>query len=189
MAEQSRPRNGLLDKAIFIVVGKNYATGKDRRKAKRCKGDEFLMHALRTLLSIERRSRGEQTDYTEDYVDMVGLKTSLGRRAEDHRLGELMCSTIEAIAENIDKLNKKKKTPRVVKITKTSRKDPSRLAFHTSIGWEAEEPCVGKSYRIYSQDGGIFYSAPVTKVATDHFQTQNSLYRIEVLRAQLQSHN
>jgi hypothetical protein len=155
---------------------------KDRRKARRSQVDEFLSRALATLRSIERLSRGEDADYTEDYVDLVAMKDRLGRRKEDHRLGEIVCCTIESIASNVDSLLNKDNKPRLVRISQASRGEPTRVADHTSVGWEPEAPSVGKSYRLYKADGGVFHSAPVTMAEFEHFQTLNSLYRIEVLR-------
>jgi len=153
----------------------------DRRKTKRSQGDQFMRQALATLRGIEKLSKGEVVDYTEYYVDLVAMKDRLGRRHEDHKLGEWFCVTIESIGSNIENLLKKQSVPRLVKITKAGRNKRSQEAIHTSIGWEAEEPRVGKNYRLFKEDGGVFHSAQVTEVTSDCFQTQNSLYRIEVL--------
>jgi hypothetical protein len=155
----------------------------ERRRAMRRHGDEFLEEALATLQTIERLSRGEDVDYTEYYVDLVGMKNLIGRRHEDHLLGELICSTIESIADNIDDLLKKDRALRQVKLTKHRGKPGARVATNSSIeGWEAEPPSAGKSYRIYTYNQVIFSTSPVVEVGPDYFQTQNSVYGIKILQ-------
>lgn len=155
----------------------------NRRKNKRRRGDEFLIQTLETLQDIDRMARGEKVDYTEGYTNLVGAIGQVGRRLEDHSLGEMLCSTIESIASNIDRLSKKGRPLRQVKITKVSGRNGARVRTYTSVeGWEADEPRVGENYLIYTYDACIFRSSQVIDVKKDYFQTQNSLYHIEFLQ-------
>lgn len=155
----------------------------NRRRDKRRYADLALKETVEILQILERISRGEEADFTERYADLVGMKDRLGRRQEDRKLGESLCATIEAIASNLGQLVGKERRLRKVRITKMSGERSSQMQVQTSVvGWEENRPQVGKSYRLFKDDGGLFRSARVIKVTPDYFQTQNSVYRIEVLR-------
>ncbi len=155
---------------------------KDRRRTQRRDSDRVLKETVEILKILEEISRGEEGDYSEHFADLVGLKDRLGRRKEDRRLGETLCSTLESLATNLQQLVKRRGDLRKVRITKVSGRKGARLGLQIVIvGWEEERPCVGKNYRLFKEDGGIFRSALVTRVTEDYFQTQNSLYRLEVL--------
>jgi hypothetical protein len=116
-------------------------------------------------------------------VNLVGAKDGVGRRSEDQRLGELLCSTIESIADSIDRLLTRERNLRQVKITKVSGKNNAQVRSYTSIeGWAADRPQVGHVYRIYTYNAAVFQTSQVIEAKRDYFQTQNSLYRIEVLQ-------
>jgi hypothetical protein len=116
-----------------------------------------LKETVEILKILEEISRGEEGDYSEHFADLVGLKDRLGRRKEDRRLGETLCSTLESLATNLQQLVKRRGDLRKVRITKVSGRKGARLGLQIVIvGWEEE-------------------------VTEDYFQTQNSLYRLEVL--------
>ena len=154
----------------------------ERRRTSRRDGDEFLNQTLVTLQNIEKIVRGEHSDYGEHYAHLMRIKEKVGRRHEDHELGEMLCSTIESIASNLDTLLNPHKPLRQVKITKVSGRRGARLRSYTSIeGWEAEQPRVGECYLVYTYDASVFRSSEIIEVKADYFQTQNSLYRIQLL--------
>jgi hypothetical protein len=154
----------------------------DRRKGRRRGIDHVLGKTVELLQILQRLSGGEDVDYSEPYADLVGMKNRVGRREEDHKLGETLCSAIGGIAANIAQLRQRDAAPRKVRITKVSGKEGAQVDIRaTVVGWEEGRPAPGRGYRVFKDDGGVFSSAPVTKVTPGHFQTQNSLYRIEVL--------
>jgi hypothetical protein len=156
----------------------------DRRKEKRRHGDRVLIRTVEILHMLEKISSGKEADYTEYYADLVGVKDMVGRRQTDRKLGDTLCSTIANVAANIHGLLARAKALRKVRITKMRGKIPSRVAVRASVvGWEAKRPRVGKKYRLYKDDGGVFRSALVTEVKPGFFQTRNSLYRVEVLES------
>jgi hypothetical protein len=155
----------------------------NRRQQARRRTDRALQETIEILRVLERISRGEDGDFGEQYADLVGLKDRLGRREEDRRLGESLCSAIEAIATNIGSLLEKDKRLRKVRVTKMSGRKGAQVEVQSSVvGWEEMRPRVGKSYRLFKDDGGVFRSAVVMKVVPGYFQTQNSLYRVEVVQ-------
>jgi hypothetical protein len=155
----------------------------NRRKKKRRSSDQILNETIQVLRTLERISKGEEADFSEYFVDLVGMKDRIGRREEDRKLGEALCSAIESIASNIGKLLEREKSLRHVRITKMGGKKGAKLAVETAIlGWEEDRPQIGKNYRVFKEDGGVFRSAVVTKVTDDQFHTVNSLYRLEVLQ-------
>lgn len=155
---------------------------KERRKEKRRDIDRVMEKTVELLRELERLSGGEEVDYSESYADLVGMKDWIGRREEDRKLGETLVSTIGSIAANIAQLQEKGKRPRKVRVTKMSGKEGAQLDVQTTIvGWEEARPRVGRNYRLIQEDGGVFSSAPLTKIASGYFQTRNSLYQIEVL--------
>jgi hypothetical protein len=155
----------------------------NRRKEYRRPADRALEETIAILQILEKISRGEDLDFGEHYADLVGVKDRIGRRDEDRKLGESLCSAIEAVALNIGTLLEKYRRLRKVKITKLSGKEGASVDVQsTLIGWEEARPRVGKNYRVFKEDGGIFRSALVVKMFPGHFQTQNSVYRIEVLQ-------
>ena len=154
----------------------------DRRGKKRRRGDHVLQRTIEVLEKLEKISEGNIEDFTEHYADLVGVKDLVGRRKRDRTVGELLCSTIESLATNLDTLLQQDQSLRKVRITKMRGKKTSRVAVHTSVvGWEAEQPSVGDRYQLYKDGGGIFRSAVVTEVKSEYFKTKNSTYRIEVL--------
>jgi hypothetical protein len=163
------------------------AQGKtERRKKTRRASDRVLQETVRILRILERISRGEDVDFGEHYADLVGFKEKLGRRREDRLLCESLCGVIEALASNIQSLMGKEKemekTVRRVKVTKVLEKGGKPPSKEMVIfGWEKERPRVGKSYKVIKEEGGLFCSAIVTKVESDHIRTINSLYKIEEL--------
>jgi len=155
---------------------------KKRRKHTRRAEDKILTLTVKVLQNLQRLSEGEDVDYTEDYADLVAMKDQVGRREEDKKLGTILCSTVEAVASNISRLLKEERSTRKVRITKASGKNHVPVRPFSSVeGWEAEQPKVGEKYRLYTHDGHVFATSPVTAVKSDYLQTQNSLYRIEVL--------
>jgi hypothetical protein len=157
--------------------------GSERRRDKRRDADRVLREVVDILRILERISQGEEIDFSETYTDLVGMKDKLGRREEDHKLGEALCTALESLARNLGALLEKERQLRKVRIIKLSGRKGASLDIQSSlIGWEEDRPKIGKHYRVFKEDGGVFRSALVTKVAHDHFQTQNSLYQIEVLQ-------
>jgi len=155
---------------------------KNRRSQTRRNVDQVLKQTVTILQILEKISKGEEVDYTEHFADLVGIKDRLGRRHEDKKLGALLCSSIEAIASNINTLLKEEKSLRKVRITKVSGRKAAQVRTHTSVeGWEAARPGAGENYRIYKDDGGVFSTSPVIEVKSDYFRTHNSLYTIEVI--------
>jgi hypothetical protein len=154
----------------------------DRRKKERRTAGKVLSKTVAMLQMLEKVSRGEDVDYSGEYAELVGVRDQMGRRREDGELGNLLCSAIEAIAGNIDNILKREKSLRQVRITKASGRPDSKVpAFTVVDGWEAARPRVGEVYKVYRDDGGVFSTSIVMEVQQDYFQTQNSLYRIEVL--------
>jgi hypothetical protein len=171
-----------LTESPCYIKKRNAVMDENRRKKRRRLGDRVLRKTVDTLQILAKISGGREGDFSEYYADLVGAKALVGRRQLDRRLGDILCSSIEAIAANINKLLEQQKALRKVGVTKMRGKKTSPMAVKTSVvGWEAERPCVGKNYRIYKEGGGIFRSARVTEVKPGYFQTKNSLYRIEVL--------
>jgi hypothetical protein len=156
---------------------------KDRRKNKRRQSDQVMMKTVDILKSIERVSRGEDVDFKETYADLVDLKNQLGRREEDRTLGEMLCSTIESIAENIGRPVSQvgldsDDEPRKVRVRKVGKKNGDR---NVGVGWEECFPLIGKRYSVFMDDGRVFRTSVVTKVNAERIYTRNSLYQIEVL--------
>jgi hypothetical protein len=155
----------------------------NRRQQVRRRTDRALQETIEILRVLEKISRGEGGDFGEQYADLVALKDRLGRREEDRKLGESLCSAIEGIATNIGSLLEKDKPLRKVQVIKMSGRKNAQVEVQSAVvGWEESRPRVGKNYRIFKDDGGIFRSAVVVKVIPGFFQTQNSLYRVEVLQ-------
>jgi hypothetical protein len=70
---------------------------------------------------------------------------------------------------------------RKVRITKRYGRD-NKIKLQTSlVGLEDKPPDVGKNYRVFTKDGKVFTSSPVTKVAGKLIHTKNSTYEIDVL--------
>lgn len=156
---------------------------KNRRERIRRGSDLVLQKLLQVLRILEKVSRGEDADFSEAYADLVGMKDQLGRRAEDRKLGESLCAIIEAIATNLGRPIQTKEQPsedrtRKIRLTKIKGKKDLKKAV---VGWEEKPPEVGQRYRVFKDDGGIVNTSAVTKVASDHLQTENSVYLLEVL--------
>jgi hypothetical protein len=112
----------------------------------------------------------------------------LGRRKEDHQLGEALCATIIAISENIGHPWKPveksidgptEKVFRRVRLSKTG--DSKGKESEPLEGWEENIPSVGNIYRVFKDNGGVIRTSIVTKISAGYIQTQNSLYRLEVI--------
>ncbi len=154
----------------------------NRRKAPRRHSDKAIEETVQILQILEKLSQGEEIDFTEHYADLVGMKNRIGRRQDDRQVGESLCVAIEALAGNIVHLFSKEKGLRKVRLTKMSGKKDARVKVQSAVvGWEETRPHVGRTYRVFKDDGGVLRSAVVTKVMPGFFQTQNSLYKIEVL--------
>jgi hypothetical protein len=157
----------------------------NRRKEIRRETDRVLDKLLETLQVVEKISRGEQADFTEAYADLVGLKNQLGRREVDRRIGDALCATIGAIASNIGHPGETKEQPaeerlRRVRLTKVS----GGKGHATIAGWEEAPPEVGKSYRVFQENGSVVRTSPITRVSEGFVQTRNSLYQLEILGEQ-----
>ncbi len=154
----------------------------DRRTQIRRRSDRALRHTVEILKLLDRMFKGEKVDFGEYYADLVGMRSSLGRREEDRLLAESLCSALEALAADIQGLTGANKTLRRVRLTKMGGKRGAALEVHSSlVGWEEAQPKVGSNYTLFKDEGGVFRSAVVIRVAEGQFQTRNSLYRIEVL--------
>jgi hypothetical protein len=154
----------------------------NRRKDQRRHSDRALEETVQILQILEKVSQGDEIDFTEHYADLVGMKDRIGRRQDDRKVGESLCLAIEALADNIAHLLSKEKGLRKVRVTKMSGKKEGRVKVQSSlVGWEEMRPHVGRTYRVFKDDGGVFRSAVVTKVLPGYFQTQNSVYRLDVV--------
>ena len=72
---------------------------------------------------------------------------------------------------------------RKVKITKVLGKRTGIKLQASFVGVEDTPPEVGKSYRVFVESGKMLRTTPVSQVLPDFIKTQNSLYKIEVLRS------
>jgi hypothetical protein len=156
----------------------------DRRKNTRRQSDRILVQTVAILKILEKISRGEIEDPTDYFTDLSVLIDQVGRRQEDRKVVKRLFSSLEAVANNLNKLLEKQRTLRQVKIIKMSGRKTQPIAVNTPIeGWEAERPKMGDCYRVYKDDGGVFSSSPVTEVQPGYIRTQNSFYRLEVLES------
>jgi hypothetical protein len=156
---------------------------KDRRRQIRRRVDTFVQE-LRDMLGIlAEMSRGRKVEFGEHFANLVGLKNSLGRRLEDRKNGEAICSFIEELASNLAQHFGKETGLRHVKIRKVTGKAQAVVAMDRVLsGWEEAPPQVGKIYCLYLHGGGLFRSTPVTQVQEYHFRTRNSLYEIQEIK-------
>lgn len=154
----------------------------ERRKGPRRRADEALRRTVRAIQALDRLARGVSLDFGEYYADLVGMRYALGRREEDRKLAEGLCTALESLASSIRGLLGKEGRLRKVRVTKVRGKKDSGLEARLAVeGWEEARPKVGSTYRVFRDDGGVFRSGTVIKVAKDLFQTRNSVYKIEVL--------
>lgn len=149
----------------------------------RRQSDRVLQKTVEILQILEKRAKGEDVDFTEAYAELVGMKDQLGRRKEDHRLGETLCITIEGLADTMSrpvpsKAESREDSHRKVRLTKMSGDKSQGKAI---VGWEDKAPLVGQGYRVFREDGGIILTSVVIKVASGEIRTRNSVYQIEVL--------
>jgi hypothetical protein len=144
--------------------------------------DRVLRKTVEILGILERMSRGEAADFSEAYADLVGLKHQLGKREEDHKLGESLCGIIGALANNLSGLRSDHRRHherfRKVRLTKVRGESAVEIAM---VGWEFDLPVVGKPYRVIKEDGGTIHTSVVTRVDSGNLQTKNSVYQVEVL--------
>jgi hypothetical protein len=155
---------------------------KNRRKTVRRGSDLVLQRTVEVLRALERTSIGEEADFTEAYADLVGAKDKLGRRREDREIGESLCASISAIAENLSRCSRadkeaREEQPRKIRLTKIRE----GAADGAHVGWEEGSPVIGQSYRLFTEAGGVIRTSAVTEVGCGFIQTLNSRYRIDVL--------
>jgi|Deesub1362B_J571_1020462.scaffolds.fasta_scaffold02675_5 hypothetical protein len=165
----------------------------NRRKGIRRHSDRILRKILEVLRDLEKVSEGQHVDFTEAYADLVALKDQLGRRREDRKLAEDLCATIESLAHRLspqEALNStqqqgiQEERPRRVRLFKVSGGGLGTQVSGTPTveGWEESPPQTGKVYRIFKDNGGLFRTSVIRKVSSGYIQTQNSLYRLEVIQ-------
>ncbi|MEJ5374998.1 MAG: hypothetical protein WHX93_00300 [bacterium] len=154
----------------------------ERRNTIRRGSDRALKHTVEILKLLDRMFKGQKVDFGEYYADLVGMRSSLGRREEDRALAEELCSALEALAADIQGLTGENKTLRRVRLTKMSGKRHAALDLQSClVGWEESRPRVGSNYTVFKDEGGVFRSAVVIRVAEGEFQTRNSIYKVEIL--------
>lgn len=154
---------------------------RERRKGLRRRVDEALRQTVEAIEALDRLAKGEKLDFGEYYADLVAMRHSLGRRADDKHLAESLCTILESLANNIQELVQNGRTWRRVRIKKVKGKESGSIDTGTVIeGWEEARPRVGRSYRVFRDDGGVFRSAVVVRVGQGMFETKNSVYTLEV---------
>lgn len=168
--------------ASSLRIGWRLSMERERRKGPRRGADEALRQAVEAIEALDRLAKGEKVDFGEYYADLVAMRNSLGRRSEDKQLADSLCTTLESLANNIQELLQNGRALRRVRIKKVRGKESVAIGPGTVIeGWEEARPQVGRSYRVFRDDGGVFRSAVVVKVGKGMFETKNSVYAIEVL--------
>ncbi len=162
--------------------------GQEQRKKTRRHSDRVLRKVVDILQILEKLSEGEQVDFTEAYADLVGMKDLLGRRKEDRRLGDDLCATLGTTAAIIVQRTpapapaparaheERLRKVRLAKVSQTKKGDDAAI-----VGWEESPPALGKSYRIFTDTGGVFRTSILVKVAPGYIRTRNSLYEVKVL--------
>ena len=154
----------------------------NRRKEIRRETDKVLEKLLETLQVVEKISRGEDADFTEAYADLVGLKDQIGRRNQDRRMGDALCATIGAIASNIGRPAETKEQPAEEGLRRVQLTRVSGGKGQTSVsGWEESPPEVGRSYRLFQENGSVLRTSPITRISEGYIQTRNSLYQLAVI--------
>jgi hypothetical protein len=78
-------------------------------------------------------------------------------------------------AEQLSELSANRK----VRIRKLSGIDTKIKLLTSFVGFEEERPVVGKKYRVFTQDGKVFSSSPVSTISGNFIRTKNSIYEIE----------
>lgn len=164
----------------------------EQRKKTRRHSDRVLRKVVEILQILEKLSEGEQVDFTEAYADLVGMKDQLGRRKEDRRLGDDLCATLGTTAAIIVQhaaepvpapapapARAHEERLRKVRLTKASQ--TKKGADAAVVGWEESPPALGKSYKIFTDTGGVFRTSILVKVAPGYIRTRNSLYEVQVL--------
>lgn len=151
----------------------------NRRRKVRRDSDRLLEKILNTLRVIERLSEGEEEEeFTEHYADLVGLMHKMGRRQRDHKIGEAICTTFEAVANNLHRLLEKQGRKRKVKLVKVSGSGEPEAPI---VGWELLPPDVGKRYLVFDDKGSVYSTSPITMITDGQIHTRHSVYEIEVL--------
>jgi hypothetical protein len=156
------------------------AKHEDRRQEMRRDGDRFFSQVQRMLETLVDMSEGQSDDFGGQFADLVDSKEALGRRSEDEKMGDSICTSIERLGSYIGRTAGPSAGLRKVQIRKVRGKQHAAVEKGTAfVGWEAAPPEVGRAYFIYLESGGVFRSAPVRHVSENHFRTRNSLYEIE----------
>ncbi len=157
--------------------------GEDRRKESRRGSDWLLRETVRFNRILLDILEGRPRPFLDYSLRLKEIRELLGRREEDRSVAAEMFHGLERMVRRLAEIGVIDKMPRKVRIRKV-RGSPGE-SFPTGTvreGWEKEEPQIGKRYCLYQDNGKIYRTGTIQRVAMDGFVTGYSTYRLEVLQ-------
>jgi hypothetical protein len=152
----------------------------EKRAQIRRKTDRLIRETMNVHRIILDLLQGRKGDFAKALRQMQVVGSSLGRRAEDRKLGEALSQGVEGIARRLLELGIIDQLPRKVRLRKVLGVSGSKFPVGLErVGWEMDVPKAGERYCLYMDDGRLFRTGEVTEQSNDHFRTGNSVYEIE----------
>jgi len=139
------------------------------------------LQGAENLLEEERRSKPKEEIDTESMgEDISPVTISHGEIDDPDIMDELYSQEGLEPAELWEMYHKAEH--RKVIVTKVIGPRNSGPTFRTPLsGIEVAPPVVGKPYQVQLKEGTLLRTTVVTKLSKGHIQTENSVYRVEVL--------
>ncbi len=155
---------------------------REQRTHIRRKSDQLIRETADVHRTILDLLQGKKADFAKGLRRMQVVVRNLGRRQEDHKLGEALSQSLEQVVRRLMELGIIDQFPRRVRLKKTRGAGRSKFPVGLErVGWEMELPKPGARYCLYLDDGRLFRTGEVTQCRDDRFRTGNSEYAIETL--------
>jgi hypothetical protein len=144
--------------------------------------DRALKKKVIQLMRMLERIAQERDVALSDYrQDIDRLRKGLSLPQKDAQTKNALCNAIDALIRRLNHRATKLELKRKVKVIKLNNKQQKESDSKKAIvGWEEMPPVVGKRYRVFFNDG-VYSTARVIRAAAGYFQTNNSVYKVEVL--------
>lgn len=148
---------------------------------------EEIQELRKRLQGAERVLEGEKRPEPEEDIgngsmdEVVSLETVNHREIEDHDIIEDSGTSEGVEPAELWEMYHKAEHRKVI-VTKVIGPRNSGPTFRTPLsGIEVAPPVVGKPYQVQLKEGTLLRTTVVTKLSKGHIQTENSVYRVEVL--------